>query len=90
MRILSSYNIENGIAVYDIFQDEKSIKLDFKRETKSQLFQEIFKISDGNEDNSDNNNNSFDDFFGEVNPAKSVVANGDNSPKSAAMSCKYS
>lgn len=71
-------------------EDEKSIKLDFKRETKSQLFQEIFKISDGNEDNSDNNNNSFDDFFGEVNPAKSVVANGDNSPKSAAMSCKYS
>lgn len=67
-------------------EDEKSIKLDLKRETKSQLFKKIFKISD---DNSDNNNNSFDDLFGEISSSKSVV-NGDSSPKSSTTSCKYS
>ncbi|XP_071555935.1 uncharacterized protein [Temnothorax nylanderi] len=71
-------------------EDEKSIKLNFKRETTPQLFQKIFKISDGNKDGSDNNNNSFDGRFSEISSSKLVAVNGDNSSKSASTSCKYS
>ncbi|XP_011690772.1 PREDICTED: golgin subfamily A member 6-like protein 22 [Wasmannia auropunctata] len=70
-------------------EDEKSIKLNTKRETP-QLFQKVFKISDGNEDGSDNNNNSFDDRFSRINSPISVAVNGDSSPVSATTSCKYS
>ncbi|KYQ52594.1 ELKS/Rab6-interacting/CAST family member 1 [Trachymyrmex zeteki] len=75
-------------------EDEKSIKLDFKRETTSHLFQKIFKISDDSDDSSDNNNNnnsnSFDDRFSRINLPKSIAVNDDSSPTSTITSCKYS
>ncbi|XP_011879784.1 PREDICTED: golgin subfamily A member 6-like protein 22 [Vollenhovia emeryi] len=71
-------------------EDEKSIKLDFKRETTPQLFKKTLKTSDDNEDGSDNNNNSFDDYFRGISSSKSVTANGESLPISATTSCKHS
>ncbi|KAL6255312.1 hypothetical protein P5V15_013652 [Pogonomyrmex californicus] len=71
-------------------EDEKSITLDFERETTPQSLQEIFKISDDNEDGSDNNNNSFDDRFSRIKSSKSTIVNGDSSLTLATTSCKNS